>query len=173
MNVTDVYQGTHMENIERGDVKWLRVIESTEKRFWTLPLWDCGQFVKKHQGKIVTGYTLNRPSISWAGFETKRILGTVPVEADGSAHFELPAEAFVYFQLLDHDSMMISTMRSGTLVQPGESQSCVGCHENRLSTPPPQKLTTALKRAPSKLDGWYGPARTFNYMTQVSGQFHD
>ncbi|NIP26595.1 MAG: hypothetical protein GWN67_17205, partial [Phycisphaerae bacterium] len=33
--VTDVYQGTHMEGVKRGTVKYLRVVESPEKRFWT------------------------------------------------------------------------------------------------------------------------------------------
>ena len=46
----------------------------------------------------------------------------MPVEADGSASFEVPAERFVYFQLLDRDGMMVATMRSGTQVQPGETQ---------------------------------------------------
>jgi hypothetical protein len=55
------------------------------------------------------------------------------VNEDGSAYFEVPAETFVYFQLLDKDGMMIQSMRSGTMVQPGEQAACIGCHEDRLT----------------------------------------
>ena len=163
MYVADVYRGVPMQGVKRGAVAALRVVESIEKRFWTGPLWRCAQF-KKGSSR---GNTLNRPAISWAGFEVKQILGTVPVEPDGSAYFEVPADRFVYFQLLDHDGMLISTMRSGTMVQPGEALSCIGCHENRLSTPPPLKMTAAFRRPPRELSGWYGPARPFNYVKEV------
>ena len=116
--VADVYVGTGMERIERGTVKSLRVVESPEKRFWTQPAWDGG-----------TGQ--QAPGMAWDDFNNKRILGTVPVEEDGSAYFAVPADTFVYFQLLDERGMMIQSMRSGTIVRPGETVGCVGCHENR------------------------------------------
>ena len=163
MYVTDVYNGNAMEGVHRGDVAALRVVESVEKRFWTGPLWRSVQY---KQGKNSAG-TLNRPAVSWAGFEVKKVLGTVPVEADGSAYFEVPAEKFVYFQLLDREGMLIATMRSGTTVQPGERFSCVGCHENRLGTPPPREMTLALRNPPRKLDGWHGSSRSFNYAREV------
>ena len=163
MYVSDVYQGTHMQGVRRGDVASLRVVESVEKRVWTGPLWRCAQFA---QGTHI-GDTLNRPAISWAGFEVKRILGTVPVEADGSASFEVPADRFVYFQLLDRDGMMISTMRSGTQVQPGETQACIGCHDHRLTMQAPPGSSLALRRPPSKLTGWHGPARSFGYLQEI------
>ncbi len=160
MYVSDVYNGTPMQNVKRGEVKWLRVVESVEKRFWTTPYWGFPQFSNK-------GGTISRPAISWTGYEVKRILGTVPVEADGSANFKVPAEKFVYFQLLDANKMLVATMRSGTMVQPREVLGCVGCHDNRLAAPPPQAKLMALKRAPSTLAEWYGPARTFSYMNEV------
>ncbi len=163
MAVADVYQGGPMRGVKRGEVAALRVVESREKRFWTGPLWNCAQY-STDRG---SGSTLNRPAISWAGFEVKQILGTVPVEQDGSAHFEVPAERFVYFQLLDRDGMMISTMRSGTMVQRGETLTCIGCHDRRLGAPPPSTLTMALKRLPSPLKGWHGPARPFNYVAEI------
>ena len=58
--------------------------------------------------------------MAWHDFYGKKILGTVPVEDDGSAYFEVPSEKFVYFQLLDEEGKMIQSMRSGTYVQPGE-----------------------------------------------------
>lgn len=163
MSVTDVYQGAPMRGVKRGQVASLRVVESREKRFWTRPLWNSAQFKTDR----ATGGTLNRPAISWAGFEVKQILGTVPVESDGSALFDVPADRFVYFQLLDREGMLISTMRSGTMVQPGETLSCVGCHDKRLNAPPPLKMTIASQRPPSKLNGWYGTARPFNYLKEV------
>ncbi len=167
MYVIDVYDGTPMQDISRGVVKSLRVIESVEKRYWTIPLSDGVQFITEHNGRTIQSGVTIRPAISWAGFETKRILGTVPVEKDGSAYFELPAEKFVYFQLLDKDGKMIASMRSGTMVQPGEHVGCVGCHDNRLAAPIHKGGVLALKKPASKLNGWYGPERTFCYMTEV------
>jgi hypothetical protein len=163
MYVSDVYQGTHMQGVRRGEVASLRVVESVEKRVWTSPLWDCAQFVTASQA----GGTLNRPAISWAGFEVKRILGAVPVEADGSANFEVPAERFIYFQLLDRNGMLVATMRSGAQVQPGETQACLGCHDDRLAIRPPRENTLALQRPPSKLTGWHGPVRSFGYVKEI------
>ena len=85
--MADVYQGTHMQGVRRGAVKALRVVESPEKRHWSHGSWN-GQ-----------GYTA--PGMNWHSLENKRILGTVPVEDDGSAYFSVPGEKFVYFQLLD------------------------------------------------------------------------
>ena len=127
--VQDVYQGTHMQGVQRGTVKSLRVVEAPEKRTWSPGKW-FGQ-----------GYTA--PGMNWHGLENKRILGTVPVEADGSAYFAVPAEKFVYFQLLDADGMMIHSMRSGTFVQPGERTGCIGCHDHRLVAPSAAQPATA------------------------------
>ena len=71
-----------------------------------------------------------------------RILGDVPVEHDGSAHFEVPADTAVYFQLLDENRMELRRMRSFISFQPGETRACAGCHETRglcaaLPAPPP------------------------------------
>lgn len=158
--VQNVYNGTHMKDVKPGSVKFLRVVESPEKRYWTEPGWN--------------GQGVERPGMSWHDFNNKRILGTVPVEADGSAAFTMPSDRFVYFQLLDDNGMMIQSMRSGTTVQSGEWVGCVGCHDERRAAPPPA-LTginpLALKRPPSRLNGWHGPARMFNYLTDVQPVF--
>ncbi len=127
--VYDVYQGSVMGTVPRGIVKYLRVVESPEKRFWTNPSWD--------------GQGVHCPAMNWHGFENKRVLGTVPVEADGSAYFEAPADTFLYFQLLDERKMMIQSMRSGTIVQSGETQGCVGCHDERLGETAPTDISPA------------------------------
>ncbi len=73
-----------------------------------------------------------------------RILGTVPLDADGSAHFKVPADTPVYFQLLDADGMELRRMRSFISFQPGESRGCVGCHETRAEAPKDGPFPTAL-----------------------------
>ena len=120
--VQDVYQGTHMEGVERGEVKTLRIVESVDKKYIS----QSAQWGAQGQ---------QNPGVNWHSFEVKRVIGEVPVYEDGSAYFEVPQDTFVYFQLLDKDGRMIQSMRSGTLVQSGETTGCVGCHEDRKTTP--------------------------------------
>jgi len=156
--VADVYRGYGMEEVPRGSVAWLRVVESPEKRFWTRPAWDGG-----------TGQ--QAPAMAWNDFNNKRILGTVPVEPDGSAYFAVPADTFVYFQLLDRQGRMIQSMRSGTIVRPGETQGCGGCHESRRATVSLDGFPQAMRKGPQKLRPWYGPPRNFNYLAEVQPVF--
>lgn len=155
----DVYAGDAMRNVPRGTVRSLRVVESPEKRHWSNGSWE-GQ-----------GFTA--PGMNWHSLENKRILGTVPVEADGSAYFAVPSDRLVYFQLLDENGMMVQSMRSGTSVHSGEVTGCIGCHDRRLSAPPPTMGVPplALRRAPSELADWYGPERDFSFMAEVQPVF--
>jgi hypothetical protein len=161
--VQDVYRGTHMQGVQRGEVKWLRVVESPEKRFWTNPVW---------RGQGIEG-----PAMNWHDFNNKRILGTVPVNPDGSAWFTVPSEHYVYFQLLDKDGLMIQSMRSGVISQSGETTSCGGCHDERRSAPPVTPLVPAMAHdtvrggAPAELADWYGPPRYFSYLQEVQPVF--
>ncbi|MBP34367.1 MAG: hypothetical protein CMP31_01750 [Roseibacillus sp.] len=80
------------------------------------------------------------------------ILGTVPVEKDGSAHFVVPAGKELFFQVLDDEGLAVQSMRSSTYVQPGERLVCAGCHEPRHRTPELQfELPLALSREPSRI----------------------
>jgi hypothetical protein len=81
----------------------------------------------------------------------KQVLGTVPVEADGSAYFRAPAGVPLSFQALDMQGRAIQIMRSITYLQPGEQVSCVGCHERRVNTPAPARKAQALNRQPSPI----------------------
>jgi len=157
--VADVYRGTHMAGVAPGAVKYLRVVESPEKRFWTHTYWG--------------GQGVHCPAMNWHDFCNKRILGAVPVEEDGSAYFEAPSDTFLYFQVLDEDGMMIQSMRSGVMVQSGERLGCIGCHEERRTAPaiPNTAMPLALRRPPSRLEGWYGPPRLFNYQAEVQPVF--
>jgi hypothetical protein len=98
-------------------------------------------------------------------------LGTVPVEEDGSAYFAVPADTFVYFQLLDEKEMMVQSMRSGTITRPGETTGCVGCHESRRISIPYSNQPLAMQREPSRLRPWHGPPRMFSYMAEVQPVF--
>jgi hypothetical protein len=64
-----------------------------------------------------------------------RVIGTVPLEADGSAYFNVPTveRASLYFQALDENFMELRRMRSSVSFQPGELRGCNGCHESRNS----------------------------------------
>lgn len=93
----------------------------------------------------------------------KQVLGTVPVEADGSAYFTAPARTPVLFQALDARGRAVQTMRSLVYLQPGEHQSCTGCHEHRMQAPPAGALPLALRRAPSRIEPGPDGSRPFSY----------
>jgi hypothetical protein len=157
--VANVYEGPYMQGVKKGSVKYLRVVESPEKRTYTGPAWE--------------GQGQQAPAMSWHDFNNKRILGTAPVEEDGSAYFSVPSDAFVYFQLLDEQGMMIQSMRSGTMIQAGETQGCIGCHEDRRTAAPEFRHASlrALERPPTPLSGWHGPARNFCFLREVQPVF--
>jgi hypothetical protein len=82
----------------------------------------------------------------------RMVLGTVPVESDGSACFEAPVGREIYFQVLDENGMAVQSMRSGTFVHPGEHLSCRGCHDRRVTAPPEATaIPLALRRKPSPI----------------------
>lgn len=126
--VQDVYRG--LEGIQRGTVKQLRIVAVPPK-------------VQPHMNNPVLGVSREDPG--------KFILGTVPVEADGSALFRIPSGIPVFFQALDHEGLAVQTMRSLAYVQPGQTLTCVGCHEHRDTAPPVQAPPMAATRQPSKL----------------------
>ena len=136
--VSDVYEGTHLKGVKRGDIKYLRIVENPPKLYWSGGYWE-------NEGS-------QAPAMNYDDYDDKIILGTVPVESDGSAYFEVPAEKFIYLQALDANGDMLQTMRSGMSILPGEIASCAGCHESRAA-PPPASLrhSLALKRKPSKI----------------------
>lgn len=136
--VSNVYEGTHLKGVKRGDIKYLRIVENPPKLYWSGGYWE-------NEGS-------QAPAMNYDDYDDKIILGTVPVESDGSAYFEVPAEKFIYLQALDANGDMLQTMRSGMSILPGEIASCAGCHESRAA-PPPASLrhSLALKRKPSKI----------------------
>ena len=143
--VSDVYTGPGLEGVPRGTVKALRLYSF----HYTYPQ------VGGHINVAVEG-----------GWDVHRILGTVPVEADGSAYFRVPSNVPIALQPLDKDGRAIQLMRSWFSAMPGEVLSCTGCHEPHNGTPP-ARHTMALKRGPSELTPWYGPERGFSFPREV------
>ncbi len=130
--VTDVTEG--VPELAPGEVKRLRVSE-------VVP-WPYSNEIGGRRYEPDAKST----GVNWTPI---RILGTVPVEADGSACFRVPAETELYFQALDEDGMELRRMRTYVSFQPGETRSCVGCHETRAQTPPtPARAPLALSHAP-------------------------
>lgn len=93
----------------------------------------------------------------------KQVLGTVPVEADGSAYFRAPAGIPLSFQALDRRGQAVQTMRSLTYLQPGEKASCIGCHEHRSRVPVSQTPALALQRAASRITPGPDGSQPFSY----------
>jgi hypothetical protein len=82
----------------------------------------------------------------------KIVLGTTPVEEDGSVNCLAPIEKGIYFQLLDQDGLAVQSMLSVTYAHPGERLSCAGCHEpNRSSPPVMSSIPLAMRRAPTSI----------------------
>ena len=97
-------------------------------------------------------YASSGPEISMLQSDgVKRIIGTVPIEDDGSVNFHAPSGTALHFQLLDENHRALQTMRSFTGVQPGESRGCVGCHESKLRVPVTAASGIAMRRQPSNI----------------------
>lgn len=111
----------------------------------------------------------NVPKIGVAEQSNARlVLGTVPVEADGSVFFEAPSGKLIYFQALDEKGMAVQSMRSATYLQPGEQMMCKGCHEPSHQTPKLSKhYPIALKRRPSEIRPEAEGSNPFNYVKLV------
>ncbi len=90
------------------------------------------------------------PVLGMWDWGTARVIGTVPVEEDGSAHFKVPADQTVYFHALDENYLELRRMRSNVTLAAGERRSCIGCHESKPMAPPPLvSLPLAMRREPS------------------------
>jgi len=85
--------------------------------------------------------------LAWSA---KNYLGTVPVQADGSAYFELPSGRAVYLQALDADGRLVRSMRTFIQAAPGTTRSCIGCHEHKFSTPANAGSRSALRGEPDR-----------------------
>jgi len=121
---------------EKG--KYIRVMQMDPKNYTT---WHK---TVQHDGPAVSVFQADG---------VKRILGTIPIEKDGSIAMEVPPGEAIYFQMLDAKKQAIHVMRSFTGVMPGEVRGCFGCHESKLKTRgnlPLPNQSIAMKKGPQK-----------------------
>ena len=131
--VLDVYNGLS-NTVAKGEIKALRIMEQVPK------------FPENE-----TEFPRNRvyqacPVMGQKSYYIKRCLGTVPVEDDGSAHFTVPVFRELYLQALDSEGRAVQSMGSAVNLVPGEKQTCVGCHENRMTAPKNAKQPLAAMK---------------------------
>ncbi|MHC4740282.1 MAG: HEAT repeat domain-containing protein [Planctomycetota bacterium] len=72
-----------------------------------------------------------------------RVLGTVPLAADGSFYVEVPADRLIHVQVLDSDRRVVGNQQIWMYARPAEKRSCVGCHER-----PDTTAVTSINRFP-------------------------
>jgi len=143
--LSDIYSGGGLRGVPRGTVKKLRIYEP----HYAYP---------KMGGHISIG--VDGP------WDVHRIVGTVPVNEDGSVNFKVPANTPLAVQPLDEEGRALQLLRSWFTAMPGEVLSCTGCHESQNSTPL-RSLTLASQKPPVEITPWYGPARGFSFKREV------
>ena len=144
--MVDVHEGPGLDGVPQGAVKALRVF--------------AYNYSWRGMGGLLGVLGMDGP------WDIKRVLGTVPVEEDGSAIFRIPANTPVSIQPLDEHGRALQLMRSWFTAMPGEVLSCTGCHEP-ISSSPPVTNTLASRRLPSEIEPWYGPTRGFSFTREV------
>ena len=137
--VIDVYHG--LEHVKRGEIKYIRVLEQVARPWSARRLKSMkARDVYDQQHAVVSKDTA-------LGLKIQH--GVVPVEEDGSAHFLVPANANIFFQVLDKNYLAVQTERTFVNYMPGEVRSCIGCHETPNDAPPAVQSGKAFKREPS------------------------
>ena len=144
--MSDVYHGPGLKGIPRGTVKQLRVFTY--------------EFSYRQMGGLLGSVGMDGP------WDIRRVLGTVPVQADGSALFHVPANTPISVQPVDANGAALQLMRSWFTAMPGEVLSCVGCHDSQNSGPR-NRLSLASQRPPARIKPWYGPVRGFSFAREV------
>ncbi len=144
--IGDIYRGRGLAGVPRGTIHRLRIAA-----------YDFGYPGLAGPDKVGYG----------GPWEVMRILGTAPVEDDGSALFRVPANTPITIQPLDGEGKAVQLMRSWYTAMPGERVSCTGCHETPRESGPSPRPGRAALREPSDLEPWYGPARGFDFAREV------
>ena len=145
--IADIYEGRGLPGVERGEVAALRVFSY--------------HFSYQGMGAEPHGVGLDGP------WDPRRIIGTVPVLEDGSATFKIPAMTPIALQPIDKNGKALQLMRSWITALPGESVSCVGCHEDQNETSPTTPRTLAGQTKPLELEPFFGPTRGFSFEREI------
>ena len=145
--LADVTRGRNMDGVRPGEIRKLLVFEQLP-----MPVHFSG----------------GMEPISMGGtFTLPRLLGTVPVESDGSAHFEVPAMRSLFFVAMDDADRSVKRMQSFVTVQPGETLGCVGCHENRTEAAPFRGNLAAMRRPASRIEPVRGVPDVFDFPRDI------
>ena len=152
--VTNAYEG--MDGVERGSIKYLRINEAVPQYWDTKRKWSPNYHSAQWSAALW-------PRVQW---------GIVPVEEDGSAHFVVPADRNIFFQALDENYMEVQRERTYVNYRPGETRTCIGCHERSGKAPRPAASHTllALKRSPSRpgpQPGETDPRQVIHYPSDI------
>ena len=144
--IQDIYEGEGLRGVPRGQIKSFRVYAYEYAYRRTL---------SDHYNHGIQ-----------AGWDIKRLLGTVPVEEDGSAIFKIPANTPVSLQPLDADGRAVQWMRSWLTGMPGETVSCIGCHEDQNQIPIPKRVVASTIK-PHAIALPEGGQRPFTFELEV------
>ena len=145
--LADAHLGRNLQGVQPGEIRRLLVLETLPK-----PI----------------NYTGGMEPLTYGGsFTLERVLGTVPVEPDGSACFDVPALRSLLLVALDDRGLAVKRMQSFLTVQPGEILSCVGCHEQRTRTSLPAAPLAALARAPSAIEPVPGEPEVYDFPRDI------
>ncbi len=145
--ISDVYEGEGLRNVPRGEVAALRIFSY--------------EFAYQGMGAEPYSVGLDGP------WDPRRIIGTTPVHEDGSASFKIPALTPISIQPLDKNGNALQIMRSWITALPGESVSCIGCHETQNSTNPTNPRPAAALEKPLELTPFYGEPRGFSFEREI------
>ncbi len=120
--MSNVYRG--LDGVPPGTIKYLRVMETLPRPWAARRFWTGDAKYQQHAVVSMNG-----------SLHVKRLHGIVPVEEDGSAHFQVPPDKNLFFQVLDENFMEVQRMRTFVNLRPGETRSCIGCHGERRLAP--------------------------------------
>lgn len=149
-HVSNVYEGLQKQGVAKGEVSHLRIME-------VLPKTTHVQGPRLHD---------EYPIMSMGTYYAKYNHGTVPVDKDGSAYFEAPADKELYFIALNKKGKEIQRMGSITQIRPGEMVSCVGCHDDKLKAPDNSRTRMPAGK-PDKIAPPEWGAGPVDYVSQV------
>ena len=156
--ISNILDGPGLEGIPPETVKKLRVYTY--------------HFAYQNSGGLLGSVGQDGP------WDVRGVLGTVPVEADGSVHFRAPANLPIAVLPLDENGQALQLMRSWMTAMPGEYLHCNGCHESQNSTPSQQpKHFLAMQKLPAEIEPYNPPkpdAETLLGQLNVRGfSFHE
>ncbi len=171
--VHDVYAGPGLKGVRRGTIKQLRVIGLEFRSTGAGPdksLVPEGLKLGGANKGPISGARVSCPiSVGGGSWDVKKVFGNATVHEDGSACFEAPAREPLFFQALDAQGQMVQSMRSWMTLQPGESVSCVGCHERKNEAPPVPYFSKALTAGAETLDRkpFTGAVQGFDFKREI------